>query len=203
MHTFCGFRYIRLDKRPQGVSGKNFTAVVVHSNLKRTGYIKTSDSFLNKLCENVIWSQKGNFIDIPTDCPQRDERLGWTGDAQVFCRAANYNFDCEKFFKRWLGMLKLEQKACGYTPNIVPDLFCWRWFSSGWSDASTIVPWELYKAYGNKSFLADMYPVMKRHVDSITERTTTPFLWTGGDQMATGLPLIRPKEVCRAVPTGI
>lgn len=193
MHAFYGFRYIRLDKRPQGVSGENFTAVVVHSNLKRTGYIKTSDSLLNKLCENVIWGQKDNFFDIPTDCPQRDERLGWTGDTQVFCRAANYNFDCEKFYKHWLEMLKLEQAAYGFTPNIVPDVYGWKGFSSGWSDAAAIVPWEVYLSYGNKSFLADMYPVMKRHVDSITESTTTPYLWTDGDQLGDWLALDSPE----------
>jgi alpha-L-rhamnosidase len=193
MHTFYGFRYIRLDKKPQGVSEDNFKAVVVHSNLRRTGYINTSDKLLNKLCENIIWGQRDNFFDIPTDCPQRDERLGWTGDAQVFCCAANYNFDCEKFYTHWLGMLKLEQKAYGFTPNIVPDVYGWKGFSSGWSDVAAILPWEVYLSYGNKSFLADMYPVMKRHVDSITESTTTPYLWTDGDQLGDWLALDSPE----------
>lgn len=183
LHTFYGFRYIRLDKKPEGVTGENFTAVVVHSDIKRTGYIKSSHKLLNKFCENVIWGQRDNFLDIPTDCPQRDERLGWTGDTQVFCRAANYNFDCEKFYTHWLRMLKLDQQAYGYTPNIVPDMYGWKGFSSGWSDAATIVPWEVYMAYGNKKILEEFYPVMKRHVDSITESTTTQYLWTGGEQL--------------------
>lgn len=194
MHTFYGFRYVRLDKKPQNVTAENLTAVVVHSELKRTGYIRTSDSLLNKFFENVIWGQKDNFFGIPTDCPQRDERLGWTGDTQVFCRAANYNFDCEKFYAHWLKMLKLDQAAYGFTPNIVPDVYGWKGFSSGWSDASTVVPWEVYRAYGDKRLLAEMYPVMKRQVDGITETTTTPYLWTGGDQMGDWLALDCPKE---------
>lgn len=187
--TFFGFRYIRFDKRPEGVTERNVTAIVVHSRLERTGYIRTSNPTLNKFCENVIWGQRDNFLDIPTDCPQRDERLGWTGDTQVFCRAANYNFDCEKFYDHWLKMMGFEQKKYGFTPNIVPDVYGWEGFSSGWADAATIVPWEVYRAYGNKALLAEHYPLMKRHVDSITESTTTPFLWTGGDQLGDWLAL--------------
>lgn len=190
--TFFGFRYIRFDKRPEGLTKDNVTAIVVHSRLDRTGYIRTSNPMLNRFCENVIWGQRDNFLDIPTDCPQRDERLGWTGDTQVFCRAANYNFDCEKFYARWLKMMAFEQKKYGFTPNIVPDVYGWKGFSSGWSDAATIVPWEVYRAYGNKALLAEHYPLMKRHVDSITESTTTPFLWTGGDQLGDWLALDAP-----------
>lgn len=190
--TYYGFRYIRLDRKIAGMSEKNFTAIAVYSNLKRTGYFTSSNPRLNKFFENVIWGQKDNFLHIPTDCPQRDERLGWTGDTQVFCRAAAYNFDCEKFYVNWLRMLKCEQTAYGYTPNIVPDVYGWKGFSSAWADAATIVPWEVYQAYGNKRFLAEMFPVMKRHVDGITESTTTQYLWTGGDQMGDWLALDSP-----------
>lgn len=187
--TFYGFRYIRLDKRPKGMDEKNVTAIVVHSKLERTGYIRTSNQTLNKFCENVIWGQRDNFLEIPTDCPQRDERLGWTGDTQVFCRAANYNFDCENFYARWLKMLGYEQKTYGFTPYMVPDVYGNRGFCAGWSDAAAIVPWEVYRAYGNKKLLAENYPSMKRHVDAITKNTTTEFLWTGGDQLGDWLAL--------------
>lgn len=192
LHTFYGFRYIRLDEKPDGTDEKNFVAIAVYSDIKRTGYIETSDETLNKFCENVIWGQKDNFLDIPTDCPQRDERLGWTGDAQAFCRAANYNFDCEKFYARWLKMLRCEQKRYGHTPNIVPDAKGWEGFSAAWADAATIIPWEVYRAYGNEKLLAENFPAMKRHVDSITESTATPFLWTGGDQLGDWLGLDAP-----------
>ena len=101
--TFYGFRYIRVDRFPCGAehaAQENFTAIAVHSDMKRTGYLSCSDPLLNKLFENVIWGQKGNFLDVPTDCPQRDERLGWTGDAQVFIRTACLNFDAERFFTK-------------------------------------------------------------------------------------------------------
>lgn len=192
LHTFYGFRYIRLDKKPDGVNENNFTAIAVYSNLKRTGYITSSDPRLNRFFENVIWGQKDNFLDIPTDCPQRDERLGWTGDTQVFCRAATYNFDCEKFYARWLRMLRCEQDRYGHTPDIVPDVFSGEGFSAAWADAATIIPWEIYCVYGNKDLLAENFHMMKRHVDSITESTTTPYLWTGGEHFGDWLGLDAP-----------
>lgn len=152
--TFYGFRYIRLDEFPVPVEEAEFSAIVVHSDLKRTGYIRTSNEKLNKLFENIVWGQKGNFLDIPTDCPQRDERQGWTGDAQVFCRTANYNFDCEEFFSRWLRNLRVEQKKVGYVPRTIPNY----WgeanhdVRAAWADAATVCPWEVYRAYGNKKF---------------------------------------------------
>ncbi len=186
--TFFCFRYIRLNKRPENINKNNFRAVVVHTKLERTGYIESSSAILNRFVENVIWGQKDNFLDIPTDCPQRDERLGWTGDAQIFCRAANYNFDCERFFRRWLKMLECEQSAFGCTPDVVPNVSCRKTFSSVWSDASVIVPWEVYRAYGDKRFLEEFYPVMERHIRAIGEATSTRFLWTGsgvyGDWLA-------------------
>lgn len=98
-HTFFGFRYARLTGWSDEIKPENFTAVVVHSELRRTGYFECSDERVNKLFGNIIWGQKGNFLDVPTDCPQRDERLGWTGDAQVFVKTASYNFDVERFLR--------------------------------------------------------------------------------------------------------
>lgn len=111
--TFFGFRYIRLENWPDEIKKENFTAVVVHSDIRRTGYFECSDEAVNRLFKNIIWGQKGNFLDVPTDCPQRDERLGWTGDAQVFVRTASLNFDVECFFKKWLHDLAADQGRDG------------------------------------------------------------------------------------------
>lgn len=191
--TFYGFRYIRLDEFPAEVKADNFTAIVVHSDLKRTGYIRTSNPVLNRFFENVIWGQKGNFLDVPTDCPQRDERQGWTGDTQVFCRAANYNFDCEEFYSRWLRMLRADQKLFGCVPRIVPNVWGCRDTRAAWSDAATICPWEVYRAYGNKKILKDSFESMKVHVDAIGAITHDRYLWTGGEQYGDWLGLDAPE----------
>ncbi len=191
LHTFFGFRYIRLDQKPNGVDINNFTAVVVHSDINRTGYVRSSNPKLNRFFENVVWGQKDNFLDIPIDCPQRDERMGWTGDAQVFCRTAMYNFDCEKFYARWLRMVACEQAYYGYTPTVVPDVYEYgrSGFTSAWSDVSTIVPWTMYEMYGSKALLEEFFIVMKRHVDAITSKTEEKYLWIGGDQLGDWLAL--------------
>lgn len=101
-YTFFGFRYIRVDAFPGTPALENFTAIVVCSDIRRTGYLRCGNAQLNRLSENVFWGQRCNYVDIPTDCPQRDERMGWTGDAQVFVKAASYNYDVRKFFHKWL-----------------------------------------------------------------------------------------------------
>ena len=134
--TFYGFRYIRVDEFPGGpeqAKEENFKAIVVHSDIKRTGYVSCSNPMLNQLFSNVIWGQKDNFLDVPTDCPQRDERIGWTGDAQVFVRAAALNFDVEKFFDKWLSDLRTEQSEDGFVPHIIPDIWHEKNMSSGWA----------------------------------------------------------------------
>mgnify|MGYP000597506402 CR=1 FL=1 len=120
--TFYGFRYIRINDFPGGidcVKPENFTAITVHSNMKRTGFLSSSNTLLNQLFSNIIWGQKGNFLDVPTDCPQRDERLGWTGDAQVFVRTACLNYDAEKFFTKWLADLESDQHDDGYVGHVI------------------------------------------------------------------------------------
>ena len=180
MHTFFGFQYIRLDKKPENVSAENFTAIVVHSNIKRTGYFECSNQLLNKFFNNVIWGQKDNFLDIPTDCPQRDERLGWTGDARAFCKAAVHNFDCEKFFARWLKMLANEQRIYGIVPTIVPNSSGKGGLSTGWAEAATFCPWEVYKMYGNKQILIDQFESMKKYVvNCVHKHTQNANLWIG------------------------
>lgn len=169
--TFYGFRYVRVDKWPCDLDLDRFTAVVLHTDMKRTGWIETSDPMLNQLFHNVIWGQKSNYLDLPTDCPQRDERYGWTGDAQVFVRTAAYNYDVRLFFKKWLGDMALEQTVEGAIYNVVPHPYPdWLGFTPVWGDAVTICPWQLYVTYKDEDTLRMMYKPMTRWVSFIEER---------------------------------
>lgn len=169
--TFFGFRYIRLENWPDEIKKENFTAVVVHSDIRRTGYFECSDETVNKLFKNIIWGQKSNFLDVPTDCPQRNERLGWTGDAQVFVRTASLNFDVKRFFKKWLRDLAADQGRDGCVPHVVPNIFDDMGGSSAWSDAAVICPWEIYRTYGDKKILEDQFDSMKAWIDWMRERS--------------------------------
>lgn len=192
--TFYGFRYIRVDRFPCGAehaAQENFTAIAVHSDMKRTGSLSCSDPLLNKLFENVIWGQKSNFLDVPTDCPQRDERLGWTGDAQVFIRTACLNFDAERFFTKWLADLAADQREDGAVGHVIPNVLH-QSGSAAWDDAATICPWAVYLAYGNPSILRAQFASMKKWVDYITAHTTTRDLWTGGEHYGDWLGLDAP-----------
>jgi len=190
--TFFGFRYLRIDEAPQGFSPESIRAIVVHSDIRRTGWLETGDPLLNQLFRNIIWGQKGNFLDVPTDCPQRDERLGWTGDAQVFIRAASYNYDVRQFFRKWLADLRIAQGADGWVPDVVPNVLPFRKGSAAWGDAATICPWQLYNTYGDVSFLSEQFDSMCAWVNFITHITDTPDLWTGGDHYADWLGLDAP-----------
>ena len=192
--TFYGFRYIRVDRFPCGAehaAQENFTAIAVHSDMKRTGYLSCSDPLLNKLFENVIWGQKSNFLDVPTDCPQRDERLGWTGDAQVFIRTACLNFDAERFFTKWLADLAADQREDGAVGHVIPNVLH-QSGSAAWDDAATICPWAVYLAYGDPNILRTQFESMKKWVDYITAHTTTKDLWTGGTHYGDWLGLDAP-----------
>ena len=192
--TFYGFRYIRVDRFPCGAehaAQENFTAIAVHSDMKRTGYLSCSDPLLNKLFENVIWGQKSNFLDVPTDCPQRDERLGWTGDAQVFIRTACLNFDAERFFTKWLADLAADQREDGAVGHVIPNVLH-QSGSAAWDDAATICPWAVYLAYGDPSILRAQFASMKKWVDNITAHTTTKDLWTSGEHYGDWLGLDAP-----------
>ena len=169
--TFFGFRYIRLENWPDEIKKENFTAVVVHSDIRRTGYFECSDETVNKLFKNIIWGQKSNFLDVPTDCPQRDERLGWTGDAQVFVRTASLNFDVERFFKKWLRDLAADQGRDGCVPHVIPNISDGMGGSSAWSDAAVICPWEIYRTYGDKAVLEEQFDSMKAWIDWMRERS--------------------------------
>lgn len=176
--TFFGFRYIRLLDWPGDVKPTSFTAIVVHSDMKRTGYLESGNPELNQLFSNIVWGQRGNFLDVPTDCPQRDERLGWTGDAQVFCKAASYLFDVERFFRKWLHDLAADQRTSGEVGQVIPDYLPNGDGSSAWGDAATICPWQIYQTYGNVQVLENQFESMRRWVDYITASTGTPGLWT-------------------------
>ena len=176
--TFYGFRYIRIKEFYGELRPEDFTAIVVHSDMERTGYFECSDEKLNQLYHNIIWGQKGNFLDIPTDCPQRDERLGWTGDAQVFARCASYNYNTQKFFRKWLTDMTHEQRPSGAIPHIIPRLD-WASCSCAWADAAVIVPWQVYLLYGDRELLARQYATIKRWID---------YMYAQGDAYIKGAP---------------
>lgn len=178
--TFFGFRYLKLEKFPGTPTVEQFHGVVVCSNMRATGKLSCSVPELNKLFSNVVWGQKGNFLDVPTDCPQRDERLGWTGDAQIFVKAAGYFFDVEKFFSKWMKDVSAEQRQDGSISAVVPDYLPDAESGAGWGDVAVIVPWQIYQTYGNRKILAEQFDSMKKWIDYITNSTTTPNLWLGG-----------------------
>lgn len=184
-YTFYGFRYVKVESWPGDVSADGFSAVVLHSDIRRTGYFECSDERINKLYRNIIWGQKGNFLDIPTDCPQRDERMGWTGDAQVFSMCAALNYDVLKFFKKWLCDMRLCQKEDGRIPSVVPSY--WSSSSSAWSDACVIIPYNLFLIYGDRKILSENYDMMRRWVEYLMgcfEEYTSPERFHFGDWLA-------------------
>ena len=190
--TFFGFRYLKLKEFPGEAGPEQFTAVVVCSNLKKTGHLSCSDPDLNQLFSNIFWGQKGNFLDIPTDCPQRDERLGWTGDAQVFVKTASYNYDVEKFFTKWLHDMAADQRKDGGVGHVIPACLPGEESSAAWGDAAVICPWQIYQTYGNKQILEEQFDCMKKWVDYITGATTVPYLWAGGEHFGDWLGLDAP-----------
>ncbi len=183
--TFQGYRYIRLDEYPTDeVDLSAFTSVAVFSDMKRTGFFHSGNDKINQLYSNILWGQRSNFVDIPTDCPQRDERFGWTGDAEVFCRTAAIQYDVEKFFTKWLGDMMAEQDAEGGVGGMVPAHPSMRQANAcGWGDAATICPFEIYRAYGNRDLLRRHYGMMKKWVEYIHGRgePEDEYLWVGND----------------------
>lgn len=189
--TYQGFRYVRIDEYPNvEINIDNFKSVAIYSNIKRTGEFSCGNQKINRLYENILWSQKSNFIDIPTDCPQRSERLGWTGDAQVFCRSACINYNVKTFFDKWLTDMSLEQKENGAIPDVIPAVFLGK-ASSVWGDAAVICPWEIYLAYGDKQKLRKYYPMMKKWVKyiQIQKGVKEDNLWVGGNHYGDWLAL--------------
>lgn len=191
--TFHGFRYLMLEGAE--LPAENVTAVVRHTDMRRTGRIETSDPALNRLFENVVWGQRGNFVDLPTDCPQRDERLGWTGDINVFCRTAAFNYDVRGILRKWLCDVRSDQAETGEIPHVAPDCLNKKSTAAMWCDAVTMVPWKLYRMYGDESFLSENYGAMKKFV-SARERTMENGLIVRGHEYGDWLAL--DKEVLLA-----
>jgi alpha-L-rhamnosidase len=185
--TFQGFRYVSVEGFPGEPAADNFTGIVVHSDTPPTGSFECSNPLINQLQHNIVWGQKGNFVDVPTDCPQRDERLGWTGDAQVFIRTACFNMDVAAFFTRWLQDLSADQKPDGSVSYVVPDVI--RKTGSGelsdangsggaaWGDAAVICPWTLYLCYGDTRVLETQYESMVGWVEYMRGRADDDYIW--------------------------
>ncbi|MBQ9735960.1 MAG: family 78 glycoside hydrolase catalytic domain [Clostridia bacterium] len=190
--SFQGFRYIRLDEYPDvPIDFDAIRAIAIHSEMTRTGHFVCGNEKINQLYHNIIWSNMNNYIDVPTDCPQRDERLGWTGDAQVFCRTAAMSFDVKRFFKKWLSDVALDQYEDGSVPPFVPLIGVDENMpiSAAWADSACVCPWEIYLAYGDKALLAEHYPMMKRWVDYLRTAGPEEYLWLGGDHFGDWLAL--------------
>ena len=178
--TFQGFRYIKVEGFTGELKPENITAVALYSDMKPTGTFTSSNTLINQLQHNIQWGQRGNFLDVPTDCPQRDERLGWTGDAQAFSRTATFNFGVNNFFVKWMKDLALDQQPNGSVPFVIPNVLgANSGGSTGWADAATIIPWNVYLAYGDKQILKDQYNSMKAWVEYM-EKASKNYLWNTG-----------------------
>lgn len=179
--TFHGFRYAAVENWPGVLDPTSITAIVIHSDLERTGWFDSSHGLLNRLHENIVWGMRGNFLYLPTDCPQRDERLGWTGDIQIFSPTAAYLYDVNSFLSSWLEDLALEQEASdGSVPFVVPNVLAGASEPvAAWGDAATIVPWVLFERFGNIGILARQYPSMKAWVDNLLILAGDRLLWEG------------------------
>lgn len=194
--TFHGFRYICVEGVDE-VKPEDFTACTLHTDMKVTGSFTCSNEMVNQLQSNIQWGQRSNFLDIPTDCPQRDERLGWTGDAQVFCRTASYNMDTALFFRKWLRDLKSEQTEQFGPPHVVPNILADQDAAAAWSDAATIIPWTVYQVFGDKRVLEEQYESMKGYVDYITAHCCENCLWQTGYQYGDWLALDKEESADR------
>jgi alpha-L-rhamnosidase len=190
--SFQGFRYVAVEGLPGTPTPETLTGVVIHSDMPPTGSFATSSPLLNQLQHNIAWGQKGNFLDVPTDCPQRDERLGWTGDAQVFARTAAFNMDVAGFFTKWLGDLAADQKPNGAIPFVIPDVLMRGSAAgigaTGWADAGVVIPWTLYLVYGDTRILERQYASMRAWVGYMRDRAGEDLIWDGdfhfGDWLA-------------------
>ncbi len=196
LFTFHGFRYAEVtgidDLRTDDIE-----LVVLGSDLRRTGWFTTSDSDLNQLHQNVVWGMRGNFLDVPTDCPQRDERLGWTGDIQIFAPTASYLYDVGGFLSSWLADLSAEQLPDGTVPHIIPDIFksdVSSWPAAAWGDAATVVPWVLYERTGDRGILERQFDSARRWVEAERERAGADLIWRGDRQFGDWLDPTAPPD---------
>ena len=202
--TFFGGRYVAVDGYPGEVTTESLRGVVIHSELPPGGDFETSSALLNQLQHNIRWGQKGNFLDVPTDCPQRNERMGWTGDAQAFARTAAFNFDVASFFTKWLGDVAADQYENGSVPHVIPDALTrpgnLAAGAAGWADAAVIIPWTLYLSYGDRRILEEQYPSMTRWLDYVQKRAGDDLIWDGDFQFADWLAYTAPSREARSYP---
>jgi alpha-L-rhamnosidase len=194
--TFHGFRYVEVDGWPGELNLEAIRAVVLHSDMERTGWFECSDPLLNRLHENVVWGMRGNFLDVPTDCPQRDERLGWTGDLEVFSATASFLYDASGLLQSWLKDLAIEQrKLGGAVPHVVPNVLGdGAAAAAAWADAATVVPSVLYQRYGDKAILADQFDSMRAWVDYVAALAGESYLWDKGFQFGDWLDPTAPPD---------
>ncbi|HJQ13098.1 MAG TPA: family 78 glycoside hydrolase catalytic domain, partial [Anaerolineales bacterium] len=194
--TYHGFRYAQIENWPGELKLDDFRAVVCHSDMERTGWFECSDPLLNRFHENVVWSMRGNFFDVPTDCPQRDERLGWTGDLQVFSPTASFLYEASGFLTSWLQDLAADQSEDGgIVPVVVPDVLSDPPMgAAAWSDAAVIVPWVIYQRFGDSGILASQFESMRTWVDRMVDLAGDSLLWDQGFQFGDWLDPAAPPE---------
>lgn len=192
--TFHGFRYAEITNWSGELQPDAISAIVIHSDMDRTGRFECSNPQLNQLHENVVWSMRGNFLDVPTDCPQRDERMGWTGDIQVFAPSAAFLFQSCGFLQSWLADLAVEQKKSnGSVPHVVPDILG-DGGAAAWGDAAVVVPWVLYQRFGDTQILEDQFASMTAWVDHVAAQAGESFLWDKGFQFGDWLDPAAPPD---------
>ncbi|TSA33651.1 MAG: alpha-L-rhamnosidase [Porphyromonadaceae bacterium] len=178
--TFQGFRYVKVSGFIEMPEKKEITGIVIYSDMNPAGEFACSDPMIDQLQHNIQWGLMGNFLDVPTDCPQRDERLGWAGDAQVFSPTACFNRDAATFYTKWLKDLAFDQFPDGRVPHVIPDILK-AGGSTGWADAAVIVPWTVYRQYGDKRILERQYESMKAWINYMKTRSGSSFLWNNGE----------------------
>lgn len=193
--TFHGFRYLYVEGLDE-LSLDQFTACVMHSDMEKTGVFFCSNPKVNQLQSNISWGQRGNFLDIPTDCPQRDERLGWTGDAQIFSWTAAFHRNTALFFGKWMRDVAAESSLEKGVPHVVPDILG-QYSSSAWSDAAVIVPWVVYQIYGDQGILEESWKCMHEWVDYIRNQCGENGLWQSGYQYGDWLALDKEESADR------
>lgn len=193
--TFHGFRYLCVEGLDE-LSLDQFTACVMHSDMEKTGVFFCSNPKVNQLQSNISWGQRGNFLDIPTDCPQRDERLGWTGDAQIFSWTAAFHRNTALFFGKWMRDVAAESSLEKGVPHVVPDILG-QYSSSAWSDAAVIVPWVVYQIYGDQGILEESWKCMHEWVDYIRNQCGENGLWQSGYQYGDWLALDKEESADR------
>ena len=181
--TFYGFRYIEITAS-DNIEISDLVGTVVGSATKETGYIKTSHNKVNKLISNVLWGQRGNYLTVPTDCPQRDERLGWTGDTQMFCGTAAYNADVDGFFKKWLRDARDSQSPEGMSPDVIPTVRVVGFGGAAWADAGIVVPYVMMRMYDDRELVSEHYESMEKYMGWLASRGMEGPHPTYGDWLA-------------------